>query len=221
MGGGICSREKFVDTNGKPETFFRMKGVTSSGHSLNWMCGGCFPAFADSLNYLIDHENVGMIVTLTIEPIKSGRNINHVPYDHDETEWVNGDDNLEEILKRFQVLHVPIADAGFPTQDNARILVEKVQKYHEDNPDKSVYFHCWAGRGRTSTVICHVIMKMYDVDYELASDYVIYSNPKCKFTEYQYRFLKGKNTETDLTLFLPIIKTPSIHKCYKIIENMV
>jgi len=55
-----------------------------------------------------------MIVSLTIEKLKSGGNINHVPFAHDDTEWIDADFEESE-LNDFIVEHVPIADAFFPT----------------------------------------------------------------------------------------------------------
>ena len=143
--GGIINKDKLVSENGKPATFFRMSGNIGD-QSLNWICGGNIPPFHDCLNYLATNGNVGMIMSLTIEPIKSGRNIDHIPYDFVRTKWVNGDDNLDKTLTQFHILHVPIADTGFPTEENAKIILDGVKKYHETHPDKSVYFHCWAGQ---------------------------------------------------------------------------
>lgn len=159
--GGAVNKEKFVNKDGSPARFFRL-----SDNRLSWICGGCFPAFSSFLDYLSE-QNVGLIVTLVIEPIKSGRNINHIPSDHDQTEWVDGDDNLEEKLEK---LHIPIADTGFPTLENANLLVEKVQKYNQENPDKSVYFYCWAGR--VSLAISYILMKMYKMNWTEATEMV-------------------------------------------------
>ncbi len=231
MGGGIVSKDKFISENGRPVSFFRMSGDAKpnlfcdlsqnkfNNQSLNWICGGGFLPYQSSLNYLAEFENVGMIVTLTIEPIKSGRNINHVPYDYEWTEWVDGDFDLEETLNRFQILHVPIADTGFLTEENANKLLDGVQKYHEDNPTKSVYFHCWAGQGRTSLVISYILMKMYGEDYESASAKVKRYNLACKMSGCQIEFLRGDNnliSSSDRKLYSPIIKTPFDHQCYDI-----
>ena len=205
MGGGIVSKNKFVSENGELIGFFRC-----SDQSTNWICGGCFPAFSSSLDYLIS-ENIGLSVTLTLEPIKSGRNINHVPSNHDCTEWVDGDD-LEDKLKNFSTLHIPIDDAGFPTEENAIKLLEGVQKYHQENPNKSVYFHCWAGKGRTSLAICYILIKMYDMNCDDAINRVMKYNSRCNLSPSQLDFLRGNIKSEDV----PIIKTPSDHKCYQL-----
>ena len=185
--------------------------------ALNWISGGCFPAFCSSLDYLYNKENVGLIITLTIEPIKSGRNINHVPFDHDETEWVNGDENLEEKLSNFETLHIPIADVGFPTKEYIDRLAKTVEEYHQNNPIKSVYFHCWAGRGRTSLAIIYILMRMYKMNSNAAIELVKKCNRECKLSEYQLKFIKGMDLSLeDLENFASIIKTPSDHECFKI-----
>lgn len=216
MGGGKISKSKFVSENGKPVNFFRLCGVISN-QTLNWICGGYFFGVFDALDYLANNENVGLVVSLTIEQIKSGRNINHVPFNHEETEWIDGDMELEKQFGKFEILHVPITDTGFITEKNAIRLIEEVQKYHKNNPNKSVYFHCWTGKGKTLLAIVYVLMKMYDIDSEKVVSIVKHYNTMCRLSEYQYQLLKGnKMSAEQLEVYMPIIKTSLDHKCYKI-----
>ena len=93
MGGRCMSKEEFINDDGTPKNFFKL-----SEDPYNWICGGGFPAFKQQYDHLI-HENVGLIVTLTIEPIKIGRNINHIPFDYDtRTYWIDTDDIKDQLI---------------------------------------------------------------------------------------------------------------------------
>lgn len=216
--GGFFARDKFVSSeNGSPINIFelvRVDGVPNL--DIDWIMGGSIPAYRSITDWLKMH-NVGMIVSLTIEKIKLGRNINHIPNCFNETEWLDSD--LEEKdLADFQIEHVPIADANCPTRQNAEKLLKIVSDYRHDHPDKKVYFHCWAGRGRTCTAVVYILMKLYGLSLSEAETLLAKQYEQFKLTEPQKMFLRGDIDESDmeyLNFIDPIIKTPKDHKCFE------
>ena len=214
MGGGFVSKDKFVskheNTKGNPINSFLLY---DRDHDVEWISGGSFPVTKSVLHWLkIIHVKV--IVTLTIEPIKLGRNINHVPFDHDCTEWTDCD-LTEEDLDGFELIHIPIADAMFPTPENAAKLLEVAQRCKEQK--LRTYFHCWQGRGRTCTSVIYILMKLYNLNFDQAYSIVHWKYHSIKLTPAQCKFLKGEElNDTDMINTEPIIKTPSDHKCFTI-----
>lgn len=157
-----------------------------------------------------------MIVTLTIEPIKSGLNINHVPHSFDETEWTFVDDSVVKSIADFELLHVPIADAYFITEDNKNKLCDGIKSYHEKNPNKKVYVHCWAGKGRTSLAICVYWMKVDNLS--LAEIEWLY--PDIHLSSIQSKYLMGKYlSEGEYEYSKPVIRTPTDHACYRAVSK--
>jgi protein tyrosine/serine phosphatase len=202
--GGRVSKDKFVNDEGEPLNFFRLS-------SYPWICGGSAPYFHESLDFL-KKQHIGLIVTLTISPLVSGRNINHMPYDFGDIEWTDSDD-ID--LSSFNLLHIPIADAGFLTDEMANKLINELSSYHTLNPSKGVYFHCWAGKGRTSLAIIYILMKMMNISYKDADEMVRSENKGYKLSLYQRNYLSGESiTEEEKKVFEPIIKTPPNHACY-------
>lgn len=207
--GGIVAKQKFVTEDGRPRNFYRLQGEQS------WLCGGLFPAFSSIFDHLKE-ENVGLIVTLTLDSIKNGRNINHLPFEHENTEWVDGDQDLEEKLKQFQVQHLPLTDGGFPTPEQTSTLLEVVRRYHQQYPNKSVYVHCWLGRGRTTVILTYLLMQIYGMNFEQAFVMVRKVNPQATLLPHQRSFLKGELlSEQVLEEFAPVLKTPPEHRCYQ------
>ena len=157
-----------------------------------------------------------MIVSLTIEKLKVGRNINHIPFDHkDSTQWLDSD--LEESnLEDFIIEHIPIVDTYYPTQENCEKLIQIITDYRiSENPNKKIYFHCWAGKGRTCTVVIYILMKLYNLSFNDATFLVGKNYSGCSTKDAQYRFLKGGySLEGDIVDIQPIIKTPKDHSCY-------
>ena len=212
MGGGYVSKNKLVSTDGRPQNLLRLD---NSKLDIEWIMGGNIPISSSILEWL-RLMNVKMIVSLTIEKLKSGRNINHVPFDHDNTEWTDADFEQSE-LNDFIVEHVPIADGFFPTVENAQKLLEIVTNFRNKYPKEKVYFHCWAGRGRTCTAVIYILMKLYDLSFDEAKDVVwnSYFN-QFKLSDYQEKFLKGgQMNDSELLNSQPIKKTPLDHVCYK------
>jgi hypothetical protein len=204
MGGGIVSKEKFF-RNGNPT---RLVKSTDPNY---WLLGGNFIMCAEHVDYLKTID-VGLIVTLTIEPIKEGLNINHIPCSFDETEWTFVDSDTIKKLKNFQILHIPIADQYFPTEENKTRLLSEIQKFHNENPSKKVWVHCWAGKGRTSTAIYLHMMNSENMSFKDVREYFngLY------VSDAQYNYLNGLClSEADYINSQPIIKTPTDHKCYQ------
>lgn len=208
MGGGLVSRDQLVDKcDGQPSTFFILR-------EYSWICGGSIPCFEPTLNYLIQMRDVGLIVTLTLNPLMSGRNINHVPCteDGDCTEWTDGD-QIDDILKGIQVCHIPTADGGMITDTDK--LVQTVKTFHDMYPEKRVYFHCWAGMGRTSTAMIYYLMTVYGESYAKAKNIVGTSNRQMRLSACQRQFLEfGIVSDADKLMYEPVIRTPSNHRCF-------
>lgn len=209
--GGSVSKDNFV-VDGVPTRYFKMQKEYS------WISGGLFPAFTEIYDFL-ENENIGLIVTLTLDPIKPGRNINHIPFDFENIEWCDTDITSEvynNLTKKFEFFHVPIADAGPPTPENAELLFNKVKEYHEANPTKGVYFHCWLGRGRTTLAVVYFLMRYYDMTYAKACRKVSKYYSHAKLTEYQVPWLNNEPiSDENIEKFLPVNRTPQDHNCYK------
>lgn len=199
-----------------PSTFYELPRI-SEEEDYSWMCGGCAPCFRSSLEYLIKTQNVGLIVSLTIAPLKSGRFINHIPFNHsgadDETEWTDTDD-IDDVLSAVEICHIPTADSGMIVETSK--LIDIVKAYHEAHPDKKVYFHCWGGKGRTSVALIYYLMMVHNKTYHDARNIIYECNPKMKLSYLQQNFLQNKPIDaSDILKYEPVIKTPPNHKCYR------
>jgi protein-tyrosine phosphatase len=204
-------------TNGAPSIMYQDEHYTME-HS--WISGGSFPGYKCILNYLHSID-VRLIVTLTIEELKPGLNINHVPFSHEHSQWMQSDITQED-LDKFEIVHIPIADNGYPTPENAEKLIEVAKKFVVDYsqkkesphnyPHHKAYFHCWGGQGRTSTAIIYILMNLYNRTFEDAYFRIYHRNKNClKLSETQIKFLKGKLdeiTEQEIKDNEPIVKTP-------------
>ena len=208
MGSGLVSKEKFFN-DGKPTREVRC----TSKHA--FLFGGPFITCNEHINYL-KANNVGMIVTLTIEPIKSGLNINHVPHSFDDTEWTFVDDSVVKSLVDFELLHVPIADSYFITEDNKNKLCDGIKSYHEKNPNKKVYVHCWTGKGRTSLAICVYLWTANN----LTLDEVKLFYPNICVSSVQEKYLTRKSlSKEEYKYSEPVIRTPADHACYRAVAK--
>ena len=206
MGGEVSKRDLVIE-DGKPRNFFRLEGEFS------WICGGAIPAFNENIEFL-KKKNIKHIVSLCIDPLKYGLNINHAPFDHDHTEWVLGDD-LD--LNSFNLHHVPMADAGCLYEEQAKNLLRVMREIQEK--EENIYLHCWLGKGRTATAILYTLMNLYNKTLDGVFQILIAASPKHEdvLKPVQLKFLKGKKmTEQEFETFLPIIKTPSDHKVWTI-----
>ena len=161
MGGkaGKCSFFERVDKDTyKPNNFIKLYG------EMNWLCGGPIPIFKEMLAYL-KVEDVGLIITTLIEPIKSGVNYDHVPYKFEEMAWAISDDITQD-LKEFEIVHVPIAALSPFYGENSSLFLRTIRDYHISHPEKRIYIASWSGTGRTHFAMMYALMKLYKKAYK-------------------------------------------------------
>jgi hypothetical protein len=170
--------------------------------------------------------DVKLIVTLTIEPLKPGRNINHIPHTYENTQWIDSDITQED-LDKFEIVHIPISDSGFPVGENANRLLEVAKKFvnkyseqigtysTEKYPQSRAYFHCWGGQGRTCTAVIYISMKLYNENYVEACTRIRHRNADLNLSNSQIKFLNDLSLNgDDISTSIPIIRTPTDHECY-------
>ena len=213
MGGGYVSKDKFLDDENKLLHYFNVPNYP--------LCGGTPPIYLSVLDQL-KNENVGLIVTLLLEPPHSGRTINHVPFDFDETEWTDGDQQIEEKIVKLgiEVLHIPVQDGCPPTNESIDQLLTGVREFLSRRPNEKIYLHCWKGSGRTSVLLISLLNAIWNVPLDQAENLVRDSNQKCRITEYQRPYLNlGKNPDFPhlsvglyKEIYDPAIRTPVDHK---------
>jgi len=95
--------------------------------------------------------NVGLLISLCLEPLHPGRNINHQPSDKITVEYTMVDKNLWDGVSGINLLHLPISDGYPPTSACMKRFLQETQKTIDSG--KRVAIHCWQGKGRTATVI--------------------------------------------------------------------
>lgn len=189
--------------------------------NLDWLMGGSFPGYKCVLDYLYD-VGVRTIITLLLEPIKPGRNINHQSYNHKGTEWVESDVSVED-LSKFSVINIKVADGGYMKLAVINELLVIIRELAEKNKNildplekHKVYIHCWAGRGRTTMAIILILTKIYGVDYKNALNWVSDHGGEPLLSPIQTNFLQNKQLYKEYIEYSqPIIRTPSDHECYK------
>ena len=213
MGGKQIKQSFFerVDNDSyRPFNFIRLSD------EMGWLCGGSIPLFKESFEYL-RNEDVGLIITTLIEPIRSGVNYNHVPFDFDEMSWVTSDDITQE-LKQFEVVHIPIVAAHAFYGENSNLLLKTIREYHINHPDKSIYIASWAGTDRSHFAMIYTLMKLYKMTFSDAFHLLrekIEKHDRLRLSDIQRSFLKGEQlSDLDIYNSRPEIRTPQDHKCY-------
>lgn len=210
--GGHIGKDKLVSKDGSPKNILKL-------HNFEWIYGGSFPGYKSTFDYL-QKKGIKLIITLTIEPIRVGRNINHIPHTHIDTEWINSDLE-EEDLERFDIIHIPIADGSYPTASNASRLLNIVTEYRKTNPKDKIYFHCWLGKDRTCMIIIYILMKLYNMTYDNAYMRVKQDYKIIKLTPEQHKFLNNLSfSSKEIINSQPIVKTPKNHECYDNITHI-
>lgn len=211
--GGKQGKQSFfekVDTGGyRPFNFIRLSD------QMGWLCGGSTPIFKESLEYL-KSEGVGLIINTLLEPIKSGVNYNHVPYEFDEMSWTISD-NITQELKEFEIVHVPIVNIHPFHGENSNLFLKTIREYHISHPEKSVYIASWGGSDRTHFAMVYTLMKLYKMSLDEACDKISEKTENLRLSKTQKSFLKGESlSDLDIYNSRPEIRTPQDHKCYRI-----
>lgn len=198
--GGRVSRENFVTPEGKPVHYFEIPQTR--------LAGGAFPISRECLEFL-ERKGVGLIVTLTLEPLRSGRNINHqtcVDREIDETskscpEFVDADPDLmsSEVASRIEFFHLPLPDGGVPNEEQITQLLDRLIEFRDrsltseaEKQKKKILFHCWAGGGRTSTILILLLQRLHGMGFWDARALVAAHNPRFRLTEDQTQFFKNQ-----------------------------
>jgi protein tyrosine/serine phosphatase len=111
---------------------------------------GYYPGSRDSataqekLTNLLKHR-VRQIINLMERGEENFQGEKFVPYE----------DRLQALAREMdipiEVLHMPIRDMGIPSVEFMVSILDEIDRAIEHNP--TVYVHCWAGRGRTGTVV--------------------------------------------------------------------
>jgi len=117
------------------------------------------PVAHEMLKTLQEHYNVGVIVTLLLQPLKGGRMANHQPMgaeQFDNPEYCDTDKNLTEGLN-IKFIHIPIQDGYAPKTEDMKQFVQLVKETNAAG--KAVGVHCWQGIGRTGTMLCGYLIQ--------------------------------------------------------------
>jgi protein-tyrosine phosphatase len=215
--GGLVTKSQLFEYD-KIKGFFKLED-----ENITWLYGGCIPAFNDSLKILRDH-NIGMIVTLLIDPLKNGKMINYCPQKtianprDDTTEWLFTDKDYD--LSDFTLLHIPMADGGYLTQENGYKLINEVTDYLSTNPGKNIYLHCWGGNGRTNVATVHILKNMCGYDSEKAISVIENSRSQFRVSDAQRALCEGRELkDIYYERYIPICDTPKDHKCFSAIKT--
>ena len=204
--------EKVENDGYRPSNFIRLSD------EVGWLCGGSIPIFTESLEYL-KSEDIGLIILTLIEPLRSGVNYNHVPYQFDDMSWAASDDITNE-LKEFEVVHIPIADNQTFFGENSSLFLKTLTEYHISHPNKSVYIVSWAGTSRTHFTMMYALMKLYKMTFNQAMNKLCEGTKNLELSQTQIFFLKGEQlSDLDIYNSRPEIRTPWDHKCYQKDEN--
>jgi protein-tyrosine phosphatase len=111
---------------------------------------GYYPGSRDSvtaqekLRNLLKH-GVRQIINLMESGEENFQGEKFVPYE----------DRLQALAREMaihiEVVHLPIPDMKIPSEEFMLSILDEIDRAMEHNP--TVYLHCWAGRGRTGTVV--------------------------------------------------------------------
>ena len=158
-----------------------------------------------------------------LEPLKSGRLINHLPFGFSDTEWTETDPNLEQTAKdlNLELLHIPMQDACPPVKESVDKLLTSVKDFLSRRPNEKIYVHCWRGSGRTSVLLAVILHSIYKLEVDKAVDLISQSNFRFRLSEKQEPYLKTNLSFPYISetlyddLYKPEIRTPKDHECWK------
>jgi len=152
--GGEVSRDKLLnhDEYGRlvPTNFYSAIDKKLYGFGI--------PVANEMLKNLQEHYNIGVIVTLLLQPLQGGRMVNHQAVDSEEfdnPEFHDCDKNLVDSLK-IKFVHMPIHDGYAPRAEIMRQFVQLVKQTNASG--KAVGVHCWLGVGRTGSMLTGYLM---------------------------------------------------------------
>lgn len=213
--GGFISKSKLMDKKGDIAHFFKIEGYP--------LYGGTAPIFKPMLHHLA-REEVGLIVTLLLEPLHSGRTINHRTNEFEDTEFADGDNGIEDTAKELgmECFHAPVSDyIGIPTTDVTNSVLVKVREFTKQKPYKKIYVHCWSGNRRTSLMLMILLRCVYHVSEEEAVKMLYDYNPKYEVQHYSNQVSFCWSDEFPALSkalykeeYAPILLTPKDAKCY-------
>jgi len=93
--------------------------------------------------------NIGLIITLTEQPVAPGIRNTGVDFAHDLFD--------NEVRKHLRILHIPTCDGSPPTTTQIHRCVQEMDRCI--SMGKACVPHCYAGEGRTGTVIACWLVK--------------------------------------------------------------
>jgi len=158
---------------------------------------------------------VALIVSLTLEPLKPGRAINHQPKPCSKPEFTYVAEDIFDGVEARR-LHIPVTD-GFPPTEEAMVLFLREAKEVIDKGG-GVFVHCWLGKGRTGTLLAGYLIFWEKMDPKEAIDYIRSLSPGAISSQSQVEYLTNpefpKNTK-EATQPAPVIRTPACGECYQ------
>lgn len=193
--GNFQSSDKFINLKTKPNGFTIPKNFVhfQKDQKLSWLCGGAFPASYELLYFLKEFE-VKTIVTLLLEPVKLGWNINH-----NKGNYLWFEEN--PLIKEFNWIPITMVDEGIPSIEDLKKLVALSKK------DK-IYVHCWDGDNRTRFILRFLMMQeglsLEETDFYLKLGDITINQRKFLLNEEVKEIPENK------------ILTPPDHECYLI-----
>jgi len=211
--GGEISKEKLLnhDDHGRliPTNFYAAIDKKLYGFGI--------PVSHDMLKNLQDYYNVGLIITLLLQPLQGGRMVNHQPTGSEQfenPEYCDTDKNLTEGLK-IKFVHLPIHDGYAPHADTMKQFIQLVKQTNASG--KAVGVHCWQGVGRTGTMLCGYLMQEVRLRAQDAMNMLGMRSGKYIKSPFQIKYLSNPNFPTNpFENDYPETKiiTPQYAKCY-------
>lgn len=201
----FCDNKKTKEGFVLPKKFFHFQGHPN----VNWLCGGPLPSNPDVFNFL-EAFGVKVIVTLLLEPVKIGWNINHLNEKFELTNYFLLEQENKEFVNKFSWYHLSIPDKGIPTEEDFKNFAGFLDNWPKSVQNK-IYIHCWDGLNRTFFMLSWILMKYGN----WTSDQVYNIFNKTKMSVNQNSYLTGVPIAED-KIILKKILTPPDAECYMI-----